>query len=137
LNALTFGINFSTCKDEFISCWFRTPQESVDRGELMLEVDGYGVPALFAKPNEQGSWMANFRLPPGLTGGWKSARRNNVHVTAGDTRLSVWYAGAPDDEGRRQINAALPRHLRRGMQPFIVECGGVSSESRPQNVVIE
>jgi len=196
LNALTFGLNFSTSKDDFISCWFRTPQASVVRGELRLEVDGFGVPALFARRDEHGVWVANFRLPPGLTSGWKSVRlrfahsrfgktfriavdmplqverlvlhgvcdgiawsrdearisnggfvsswvsglpengdRGNVHVTIGDQRLRVEYIGAPDAEGRRQINVALPHDFRKGRQPFTVECGGVSSQSWVLNVV--
>jgi tRNA (mo5U34)-methyltransferase len=196
LNALTFGLNFSTQKDEFISCWFRTPQASVARRDLRLEVDGFGVPALFARRDERGVWVANFRLPPGLTSGWKDVRlrfagtrfgktfriavdmplqverlvlhgvcdgvtwslgearaanggfvsswvtglpdncdRGNVHATASGRRLRVEYIGAPDAEGRRQINAALPPDLPRGKHPFRVECGGVTSESLTLNVV--
>ena len=195
LNSWTFGVNFSTCKDEFVSCWFRTPQASVARGDLRLEVGGFGVPALFARRDEQGVWVANFRLPPGLENGWKDVRlrladsrfgktfriavdmplqvgrlelhgvcdgitwsadearisdggfvsgwvtglpencdRGNVHVTIGDKRLRVEYIGAPDAQGRRQINAALPHDLPRGKQLISVECGGVTSQTLPLNV---
>jgi hypothetical protein len=196
LNAWRFGLNFTTSKDEFISCWFRAPQASVARGELRLEVDGFGVPALFARRDEHGVWVANFRLPPGIASGWKSVRlrfahsrfgktfriavdmplqvdrlalhgvcdgiawsrdearisnggfvsswvsglpencdRGNVHATIGDKRLRIEYIGAPDAEGRRQINVALPHDLRKGQQTFTVECGGVSSESCVLSVV--
>jgi uncharacterized protein (TIGR03437 family) len=53
----------------------------------------------------------------------------------GGQRLRVEYIGAPDAEGRRQINAALPPDLPKGKHLFMVECGGVTSESRVLNVV--
>jgi len=91
LNAWTFGLNFLTAKDEFISCWFRTPQASVNRGELRLEVDGFGVPALFARRDEHGVWVANFRLPPGLSSGWK-----NVRLRFADSRFGKTFRIAVD-----------------------------------------
>ena len=196
LNAWTFGINFSSSKDEFISCWFRTPQASVSRSELRLELDGFGVPALFARRDEHGVWVANFRLPPGVGHGWKNVRlrfadsrfgetfriavdmplqvdrlvlhgacdgiswncdearisnggfvsswvsglpenadRGNVRIILGDKRLRAQYIGAPDAEGRRQINVAIPHDSPTGRQLFAIECGGVRSESWPLNVV--
>jgi hypothetical protein len=189
VNALTFGINFTTSKDEFLSCWFRTPQESVRREDLRLEVDGFGVPALFVKLYQDSEWIANFRLPPGLTSGWKDVRlrfarsrfgnalriavdmpvqverlilhgvcdgmtwsdgeariadggfvsawvselpencdRYNVRVLAGETRLRVCFISEPDHQGRRQINAELPRDIGRGEYLLSVECGGVVSD---------
>ena len=65
-NSRTFGINFSTRKEEYITCWFRTAKETVTRDQLRLEVGAFGVPALYVRPDENGSWLANFRLPPGL-----------------------------------------------------------------------
>ena len=73
-NTRTFGINFSSRKEEYITCWFRMPQEAVDREELRLEVGPFGVPALYVRPDENGTWLANFRLPPGLPGGWNGVR---------------------------------------------------------------
>src|ERR1035437_5349729 len=58
-NARTFGVNFSTRKEEYISCWFRAAQASVTRGELRLEVGDFGVPALYVRPDESGMWLAN------------------------------------------------------------------------------
>jgi len=86
LNNWTSGLNFSTCKDEYISCWFRAPQAAVAREELRLEVDGFGVAALFAARDDQGVWMANFRLPPGLTGGWKNVRLRFAQSRFGQTK---------------------------------------------------
>ena len=36
-NSRTFGVNFSTRKEEYVTCWFRTANETVTRDELRLE----------------------------------------------------------------------------------------------------
>ena len=69
-----FGINFSTRREEYLSAWFRTGREEVARGQVRLEVDGLGVPALYVRREAGGEWMANFRLPPGLAPGWRPVR---------------------------------------------------------------
>jgi len=74
VNTRSFGINFSTRKEEYISCRFRTAREDLRRDELRFEVDGFGVPALKMASVASGVWQAAFRLPPGLTPGWKSTR---------------------------------------------------------------
>jgi hypothetical protein len=74
VHARNFGVNFSTRKEEYITCWFRTHRESVAREQLRFEVGGFGVPALFVRHEEDGAWLANFRLPPGLEGGWNAVR---------------------------------------------------------------
>jgi tRNA (mo5U34)-methyltransferase len=73
-NNRTLGLNFSARKEEYISCWFRAAEPVVTRGQLRLEVGGFGVPALYVRPGEDGVWMANFRLPPGLRSGWSAVR---------------------------------------------------------------
>ncbi len=73
-NSRTFGVNFSSRKEEYVSCWFRTSLEAVVREELRLEIAGFGIPALYVKSEPEGTWMANFRLPPGLESGWKQVR---------------------------------------------------------------
>jgi tRNA (mo5U34)-methyltransferase len=73
-NTRTTGINFSTRKEEYFSCWFRTRQENVNREQLRFEVGGFGVPALFVRHEPDGTWFGNFRLPPGLGGGWNDVR---------------------------------------------------------------
>jgi tRNA (mo5U34)-methyltransferase len=73
-NTRTTGINFSTRKEEYFSCWFRTKQENVTREQLRFEVGGFGVPALFVRHEPDGTWFSNFRLPPGLRAGWNDVR---------------------------------------------------------------
>jgi tRNA (mo5U34)-methyltransferase len=72
MNNRTLGVNFSTRKEEYLTCWFQAPREAL-REELRLEVAGYGVPALYVRREADG-WMANFRLPPGLAPGWHDVR---------------------------------------------------------------
>jgi tRNA (mo5U34)-methyltransferase len=88
-NNRTLGVNFSTRKEEYISCWFRTAEASVTRHQLRLEVGAFGVPALYVRPVEDGVWMANFRLPPGLGGGWSAVRLRFADSLFGDTTLRI------------------------------------------------
>jgi hypothetical protein len=88
-NSRTFGLNFSTRKEEYISCWFRTTETTVTRGQLRLEVGDFGVPALYVRPDEGGKWLANFRLPPGLTSGWSPVRLRFADSAFGGTTLRI------------------------------------------------
>lgn len=74
VNNVGLGVNFSSRKEQYISCWFRSRRAAISKEDLRLEVDGFGVPAYFTASMEAGSWTANFRLPPGLTPGWKAVR---------------------------------------------------------------
>jgi len=74
LNTRTAGINFSTRKEHYISCWFRTANPNITREQLRFEIGGFGVPALFVRPDADGAWLGNFRLPPGLKPGWNDVR---------------------------------------------------------------
>lgn len=73
-NTRTTGVNFNTRKEEYITCWFRTKQENVTREQLRFEMGGYGVPALFVRHEPDGTWLGNFRVPPGLRNGWNDVR---------------------------------------------------------------
>jgi tRNA (mo5U34)-methyltransferase len=88
-NSRTFGVNFSTRKEEYITCWFRTTEPAVTRGQLRLEVGDFGVPALYVRPDEDGTWMANFRLPPGLGAGWSPVRLRFADSEFGNTTLRI------------------------------------------------
>jgi tRNA (mo5U34)-methyltransferase len=90
VNNSGLGVNFSSRKDQYISCWFRSPRLAVSKEDLRLEVDGMGIPAYFAASMERGSWTANFRLPPGLTPGWKPVRLRFANSYFGIThRIAV------------------------------------------------
>jgi tRNA (mo5U34)-methyltransferase len=95
-NTRTMGINFATRKEEYISCWFRTAQEKVTRDQLRLEVGGFGVPALYTRTEPDGSWLGNFRLPPGLPSGWQNVRLRFADSDFGQTlRIAVDMPVAP------------------------------------------
>ena len=68
------GINFSSRKEEYLSCWFRTSRTSLSKEDLRLETGGFGVAACFAGREPDGSWVANFPLARGLAPGWHSVR---------------------------------------------------------------
>jgi tRNA (mo5U34)-methyltransferase len=88
-NSRTFGVNFSTRKEEYVTCWFRTVEPAVTRDQLRLEVGDFGVPALYVRPDEDATWMANFRLPPGLGGGWSPVRLRFADSAFGNTTLRI------------------------------------------------
>jgi tRNA (mo5U34)-methyltransferase len=72
-NTRDTGINFSSRREEYITCWFRCARAGVSRADLRLEAGGLGAPALFVGP-DAGGWIANFLLPPGLKPGWHEVR---------------------------------------------------------------
>src|SRR6202035_4816432 len=88
-NTRTTGVNFSTRKEEYITCWFRTAEALVTRDQLRLEVADFGVPALYVRPDENGTWIANFRLPPGLSSGWCPVRLRFADSPFGNTTLRI------------------------------------------------
>lgn len=45
LNTFTGGFNFRSSRDEYASWWFKTDEGAPSREDIMLEVDGYGLPA--------------------------------------------------------------------------------------------
>jgi tRNA (mo5U34)-methyltransferase len=85
MNNRTLGVNFSIRKEEYLSCWFTASREPA-RDELRLEVGGYGVPALYVRPEAAGGWMANFRVPPGLAPGWHEVRLRLAQSAFGHAR---------------------------------------------------
>jgi tRNA (mo5U34)-methyltransferase len=99
---LTYALNnrhddpwFTRNKDEYICLHFRAPG-LLTRGEVFVEVDGYGVPALAAVERGPQTWQANVRVPPGLGNGAHlvrvrtpgSALSNAVKIFMGEDRPS-------------------------------------------------
>jgi tRNA (mo5U34)-methyltransferase len=93
-NTRNLGVNFSTRKEDYITCWFRTsfrtPLALVTREQLRFEVSGFGVSALYVRDDGNGAWLANFRLPPGLDSGWQTVRLRLADSRFGRTlRIAV------------------------------------------------
>jgi SAM-dependent methyltransferase len=108
------GINFSTRKEEFLTCWFAAQEPGLLRQDLRLEVSGCGVPALSLRADERHRWHAGFLLPPGLDPGWHHVRLRTVNsafsnpcpiavdvpARAGDVRLLSLCDGVHWTAGR-------------------------------------
>lgn len=86
VNNANGGINFSSRRDEYLAWYFRVTAEELQRTDVLLEVDGFGVPTLFVKPAPDGLWMATSRVPPGLSAGWKTASLRLKHSQRSDAR---------------------------------------------------
>jgi tRNA (mo5U34)-methyltransferase len=74
MNNRSLGINFASRKEEYLSCWFYSARQTVRREDLRFEVGPFGIPVLWVRQEVDGRWLANFRLPPGLTSGWHTVR---------------------------------------------------------------
>ncbi len=68
------GINFSSHKDQTISCWFRSLRPTIAKEDLRLEVDEFGVAAYYIGRRQEDWWLANFPVPRGLSPGWHPVR---------------------------------------------------------------
>jgi tRNA (mo5U34)-methyltransferase len=89
MNTRTFGINFATRKEEYISCKLETNQPNVTREQIRFEVGGLGVQALYVRQDEGNTWLTNFRLPPGLKSGWNTVRLRLADSEFGLTDLCI------------------------------------------------
>ena len=127
------GINFSTPKEQCMSCWFRSSRETIAKEDLRLEVDGFGVAAHYAGRQQDHGWTANFRLPPGLAPGWHDVRLrfadsdfskpariavdlplnvsrivwHGVHYAAEGRYLSCWVNGLAGNSDRQNVRLFL------------------------------
>lgn len=69
VNSRTYLPVFHQFKDEYICCFFKSAEEGLAVDHLMLEVDGFGVPAILVAANGAGAWQANCLRPVGLAPG--------------------------------------------------------------------
>lgn len=111
VNSRTYTSTFQAGKDEYVCCYFRCTQRDLTPENLLIEIDGFGVPALTVDSTGEGAWQSNCLRPPSLGPGvhsvrlrcQESARSNAVeftvlgregHVPA--SPLRDLPAGAPD-----------------------------------------
>jgi len=97
-----FGINFQTRSDDYVVATFRAEGEfGID--DVRPEVGGYGVRPLTIAKQDDGTWRARFKLPPGLTQGW-----HDVTLRAGSSPASNAKRIAVDfpDAGPARIDGA-------------------------------
>ena len=112
-----FGMNFQTRCDNYVGVSFRAAGE-LALDDVRPEVSGYGVRPIHLSRAEDGSWRANFKLPPGLAPGW-----HEVTLRAGNSpssnarRIAVDLptdAGPVRIEGTRDGSTWEPNRLALG-----------------------
>jgi len=88
-HAVNFGVNFSSQRDEYLMCRFRSAAP-VSRNDLRLEVGRFGAAAVFLRREDDVTWIANFRLPPGTAPGWNDVRLRLANSRFGNNcRIAV------------------------------------------------
>jgi hypothetical protein len=68
------GILFSSDREEYLTYWFTCDAASLQRDQLLPEVGEFAAPVLVVKKVEGGLWVANVRIPPGLSHGPHAVR---------------------------------------------------------------
>ena len=100
VHARNYGINFSSGREEYVSCWFTSGAEELTRGEIMIEIGGFGAAALTLR-RDGNAWQANVRLPPGLAPGAHDVRLRLPDTDFGPA--SPIFVGCPPIPGRISI----------------------------------
>ena len=74
INNRTQIARFHPFKDEYLCCYFKTPEADLTADTLFVEVDGFGTQALVVTANGKGAWQADCMRPPGLAAGRHQVR---------------------------------------------------------------
>ncbi len=86
VNNRTLEPRFRPPKDEYMCLYLRSA-EPLERSQIRIEVDGYGVPVLTLTGDGQGGWQADAKLPPGLDDGL-----HEVRIRTADSSLSQAFS---------------------------------------------
>jgi tRNA (mo5U34)-methyltransferase len=70
----TFGINFSSDRDDYVSAKFESDADRLGIDDVRPEVGELGTRPIVVVRVDDGMWQANFKLPPGLSRGWHPVR---------------------------------------------------------------
>jgi SAM-dependent methyltransferase len=85
---------FQPRKDEYLSLAFLHDGE-LKRDDVLVEIDHYGVPAIFLTRHPAGYWQVNVKIPPGTSPGDHSVRVGTVHAGFSQpVRIRMLPAGA-------------------------------------------
>ena len=85
VNNRTNDIRFHHGKDEYVCLYFESAERDLRLDQIRVEVDGMGAPSLVLADRGQGSWQANFRLPPWLESGTHEVRLRTVNSPFSDS----------------------------------------------------
>lgn len=79
VNNFNGGINFSSNRDEYVSCWFRSTGQRLTRDDVQPAVGAWGSIPLSVEQASGDVWQANFKLPPGLDQGFHDVTLRTRH----------------------------------------------------------
>lgn len=65
------GLNFDSHHGDYVAVWFDAGPRRPTLDTVQPQVAGFGVRPLDLVQMGEDSWQSNFRLPPGLTAGWR------------------------------------------------------------------
>lgn len=106
VNNRTQMASFHPLKDEYLCCYFQSPETNLTADDLFVEVDGFGAQTLVVAANGAGAWQANCNRPPGLGSG-----RHRVRLRTTNSLLSNVVEFEMMDESGKTVAeppAALP-----------------------------
>jgi tRNA (mo5U34)-methyltransferase len=110
VNNRTQIARFHPLKDEYLCCYFRSPQTNITGDRLFVEVDGFGTQALIVTGSGSGAWQADCIRPPGLAPG-----RHRVRLRTLDSLLSNAVEFEMSDESGQTV--AVPSDSLPGGPP--------------------
>jgi tRNA (mo5U34)-methyltransferase len=84
-----FGIDFSSLRDDYASCWFQSDAEGLNLDSVQIRVGSLDArPVYVARDGEL--WQANFKVPLGLDPGWHEVRvRTESSEWSGPLRIAL------------------------------------------------
>jgi tRNA (mo5U34)-methyltransferase len=112
INNRTYIAQFHALKDEYLCCYFKSPEKGLTEDAVFVEVDGFGTRVLVIAENGAGDdgltgYQANCLRPPGLEPGRHEVRLRTLH----SGRSNVAEFTMLDESGREceaPASAPLP-----------------------------
>ncbi|HLK70010.1 MAG TPA: DUF1698 domain-containing protein [Bryobacteraceae bacterium] len=96
VNPDTYGINFQSTKDEYVTCRVAAPDVQWSRDSVFPEIDGHGVRPMFVGEAD-GVPLVVFKLPPALVPGWHEVRLRTIGSrTSAPLRIAVDFEAEVD-----------------------------------------
>jgi tRNA (mo5U34)-methyltransferase len=109
VNNRTNAALFNPGKDEYICVYFTSPQQ-LTKGQLCIEIDGYGLPVLTMSSSGRNGWQANLKLPALLANGDHEVRmRTTQSAFSNVVSIHVGEARSPAKEAESCAPQAAPR----------------------------
>ncbi len=150
VNNRTLEPRFHPPKDEYMCLYFRS-DEVLDREQIRIELDGYGVPPLTLSNAGAGAWQANAKLPPGLDDGVHEVRirtftspfSQSFSITVGGAAAIAPVVAAdavgPAPTWIAAENTLCGGNIFRGYKAEYLSCRFVATETslRTSDIILE